>query len=128
MGGTVGSPAAVEAMTEALGPPAVGGLAQAVSRSANVSAKDTGPPARTSRSGRLAAGISPAPGGLTPVAGLFSPQPSVTLLRSTPMPSISISTTSPFFMKIGGLRAKPTPCGVPVGMRSPGSSVVKPEQ
>jgi len=45
-------------------------------------------------------------------------------LRSTPMPSISISHTSPFFIHTGfGLRAWPTPDGVPVKMMSPGSSV-----
>lgn len=40
------------------------------------------------------------------------------------MPSISTSQMSPAFMKTGGLRAAPTPAGVPVMMRSPGSSVI----
>src|SRR5690606_21466063 len=44
-------------------------------------------------------------------------------LRSTPMPSISTSTTSPGFMKRGGLRLQPTPAGVPVTITSPGISV-----
>ena len=45
-------------------------------------------------------------------------------LTSTPTPSMSISQVSPPFMNIGGLRAKPTPDGVPVMMMSPGSSVM----
>ena len=45
-------------------------------------------------------------------------------LRRIPMPSISSSQMSPAFMKTGGLRAAPTPAGVPVMMRSPGSSVI----
>jgi hypothetical protein len=45
-------------------------------------------------------------------------------LRSTPTPSISTSQTSPARMNTGGLRAKPTPDGVPVTMMSPGSSVI----
>lgn len=40
------------------------------------------------------------------------------------MPSTSTSQTSPGFMKSGGLRATPTPAGVPVTMTSPGSSVI----
>ena len=40
------------------------------------------------------------------------------------MPSISMVTLSPDFIKRGGLRAMPTPCGVPVMMTVPGSSVV----
>jgi hypothetical protein len=40
-------------------------------------------------------------------------------LRKTPMPpSISTSTTSPGFIHKGGLRAKPTPSGVPVDITS----------
>jgi hypothetical protein len=40
-------------------------------------------------------------------------------------PSISISQTSPCFIHTGfGLRAWPTPDGVPVKMMSPGSSVM----
>ena len=45
-------------------------------------------------------------------------------LTSTPTPSMSISQVSPPFMNTGGLRAKPTPDGVPVMMMSPGSSVM----
>ena len=44
-------------------------------------------------------------------------------LRSTPIRSISTSTTSPGFRNSGGLRAKPTPLGVPVARMSPASSV-----
>ena len=44
--------------------------------------------------------------------------------ESRPMPSISTTTSSPAFRKMGGLRAKPTPCGVPVLITSPGSSVI----
>ena len=43
---------------------------------------------------------------------------------STPTPSMSISQVSPFFIQTGGLRAMPTPDGVPVKMMSPGSSVM----
>src|ERR1022692_4003200 len=43
--------------------------------------------------------------------------------RSSPSPSISTSTTSPSFIYTGGLRATPTPGGVPVKITSPGSSV-----
>ena len=45
-------------------------------------------------------------------------------LRKIPMPSISISKTSPARIHAGGLRAWPTPDGVPVTTRSPGSSVI----
>ena len=45
-------------------------------------------------------------------------------LTSTPIFSISISQVSPFFIHTGGLRAKPTPDGVPVTITSPGSSVM----
>ena len=45
-------------------------------------------------------------------------------LRSTPMCSISTSHTSPSFIHTGGLRANPTPEGVPVNIMSPGSSVM----
>src|SRR5437867_12485873 len=44
------------------------------------------------------------------------------VLRSTPTLSISTSTTSPAFRNSGGVRAKPTPAGVPVMMRSPDHS------
>jgi hypothetical protein len=50
-------------------------------------------------------------------------------LRKTPMPpSISTSTTSPGFIHKGGLRAKPTPSGVPVDITSPATSGVQSEQ
>src|SRR5262249_12720460 len=45
-------------------------------------------------------------------------------LRKTPIPSISISQTSPCRIQAGGLRAWATPEGVPVSKRSPGSSVM----
>ncbi len=46
-------------------------------------------------------------------------------LRNVPTPWISTSTVSPFFIQTGlGLRAWPTPDGVPVKMTSPGSSVM----
>jgi hypothetical protein len=41
-------------------------------------------------------------------------------LCSTPIPSISTSATSPGLSSTGGLRAMPTPGGVPVKIRSPG--------
>ena len=44
-------------------------------------------------------------------------------LARMPMPSISISTISPSFIQRGGLRPWPTPDGVPMITRSPGSSV-----
>jgi hypothetical protein len=45
-------------------------------------------------------------------------------LRSVPTPSISISHTSPLRIQTGsGLRAWPTPDGVPVKMMWPGSGV-----
>ena len=43
--------------------------------------------------------------------------------RSVPKGGISTSTTSPGWRKTGGLRAKPTPAGVPVNSRSPAASV-----
>ena len=49
-------------------------------------------------------------------------------LRKVPIALISTSTTSPGFIHKGGLRAKPTPSGVPVAMTSPGSSGVHSEQ
>ena len=39
------------------------------------------------------------------------------------MPSISTSAKSPGCIKTGGVRATPTPDGVPVKSRSPGSNV-----
>ncbi len=47
---------------------------------------------------------------------------SSTTLRSTPMPLISTSATSPGFIHKGGLRFAPTPPGVPLTITSPGSS------
>src|SRR3954451_6086337 len=44
-------------------------------------------------------------------------------LDTTPIPSTSTSTTSPSFIDSFGSRAQPTPGGVPVRIRSPGSSV-----
>src|SRR5262249_34131600 len=48
-----------------------------------------------------------------------------TLLRSTPIFEISTSTASPGLSHSGGLRAMPTPGGVPVEITSPGTSGVK---
>lgn len=45
---------------------------------------------------------------------------STTVFSSTPMRLISISTRSPARNQIGGLRAMPTPPGVPVTSTSPG--------
>ena len=47
-----------------------------------------------------------------------------TSLRSTPIPSISTSTTSPSRSGTFGSRNTPTPSGVPVRIRSPASSVI----
>ena len=44
------------------------------------------------------------------------------------MPSASISTTSPAFMKTCGFWKTPTPAGVPVVTMSPGYSGMKPER
>ncbi len=44
-------------------------------------------------------------------------------VRSVPMPSISIVTTSPGLRNSGGLRPAPTPSGVPLEITSPGYSV-----
>ena len=44
--------------------------------------------------------------------------------RSSPSPSTLTTTSSPGCRKMGGLRAKPTPGGVPVETISPGSSVI----
>jgi hypothetical protein len=43
-----------------------------------------------------------------------------TVFRKIPIFSIWTSQTSPAFIKIGGVREKPTPEGVPVAMTSPG--------
>ena len=45
-------------------------------------------------------------------------------LDNTPIPSISTSNTSPCFIQTGGLRAAPTPPGVPMMITSPGFSVM----
>lgn len=45
------------------------------------------------------------------------------VLPMMPTPVISVSITSPALRSSGGLRAKPTPAGVPDAMMSPGSSV-----
>src|SRR5271155_5455655 len=42
----------------------------------------------------------------------------------TPMPPISIRTTSPPLRNLGGLKPMPTPAGVPVAITSPGCSVM----
>src|SRR6202042_1616506 len=47
-----------------------------------------------------------------------------TAFRSVPIRSISTSKTSPSAKNSGGLRAKPTPSGVPVAITSPGRSVI----
>src|SRR5262252_6805099 len=44
-------------------------------------------------------------------------------LRRMPIPSISVSTTSPACSHSWGVRPMPTPSGVPVEMMSPGSRV-----
>jgi hypothetical protein len=48
-------------------------------------------------------------------------------LRNMPMRSISTSTTFPGCRNTGGCRAKPTPGGVPVKIKSPRRSVHTPE-
>gem|GEM_PF-2920385 len=45
-------------------------------------------------------------------------------LVRVPMDSMSMVTTSPGLSQTGGLRAKPTPCGVPVRMTVPGRRVL----
>ena len=45
--------------------------------------------------------------------------------RKVPIPAISTSTTSSTFKKTGGLRANPTPEGVPVIIAVPGKSVME---
>ena len=45
-------------------------------------------------------------------------------LRNMPMFSISLSRMSPGCKNSGGVRAKPTPLGVPVAMMSPARSVI----
>ena len=52
---------------------------------------------------------------------------SLTGLLIEPTPSISIVISSPGFSQTGGSRNAPTPAGVPVMMRSPGSSVIASE-
>ena len=49
---------------------------------------------------------------------------SMTGFSTEPMPSISQRTRSPGWRKTGGSRKTPTPAGVPVAMRSPGSRVI----
>ena len=43
-----------------------------------------------------------------------------------PIFSISTLTVSPGCKKTGGVRAKPTPCGVPVSITVPAAKVVEP--
>lgn len=47
-----------------------------------------------------------------------------TLFEHVPTPSSSTSTTSPSFSQTCGFLPIPTPCGVPVKIKSPGSRVV----
>src|SRR6202165_2830124 len=54
----------------------------------------------------------------------WTPQPAPTGFLSRPIRSTSASITSPRLRYSGGLRPSPTPCGVPVEMQSPGSSVI----
>ena len=64
-----------------------------------------------------------------PCRSPLAPHPytsSTTGFVSCPIFSISIVIVSPGFRNTGGLRAKPTPCGVPVRITVPGSSVVLP--
>ena len=55
---------------------------------------------------------------------VFSLQTFTILFLMTPIPSTSVSMTSPSFIYSGGVRPRPTPSGVPVAMMSPGSSVI----
>ena len=57
------------------------------------------------------------------VKQIKSNYPATTGFRSSPTPSISTSTSSPGFKNTGGLPTTPTPGGVPVKIKSPGSSV-----
>src|SRR5947208_797180 len=67
-------------------------------------------------------------GGATLCARDTTPQASsTTWLRSTPISGTSTSTTSPGLSHFGGLWWPPAPVGVPVQIRSPGSSVAKVE-
>lgn len=60
---------------------------------------------------------------LRPLPGRNPVQASSTIpFRKTPIPLISTSARSPGFMKMGGLRVKPTPPIVPLAIRSPGFS------
>ena len=59
---------------------------------------------------------------------LVADHPLAIVLRKQPMRVTSTSTTSPSFMKTGGVRFAPTPPGVPVTMTSPGASGRKVEQ
>src|SRR6185503_19085580 len=58
------------------------------------------------------------------VYGRGSSVQSTTGFSTDPIPSISQRTRSPGSRKIGGSRKTPTPAGVPVAIRSPGSSVM----
>ena len=59
-----------------------------------------------------------------PMTSQIAAVSAITGLRRVPRQSISTSTTSPGLSQTGGLRAMPTPGGVPVKIRSPGSSVM----
>ena len=52
-----------------------------------------------------------------------TPYAATTRFRRTPIPSTSVSITSPTWSHSCGVRPMPTPSGVPVEMMSPGSSV-----
>jgi hypothetical protein len=56
--------------------------------------------------------------------GIITALRPVTGFSSRPSPSISTVTVSRAFSQTGGVRAKPTPCGVPVRMMLPGRSVI----
>src|SRR3954447_7201681 len=62
--------------------------------------------------------------GQRPLAAFAHVLPSTaTGLRNVPIPSISISTSSPGASETGGSRKIPTPAGVPLRVKAPGRSV-----
>src|SRR5229473_64113 len=63
--------------------------------------------------------------GLALVRDVAMPAPvgQITLFSIAPIPDTSQRTTSPGWRKTGGCMPTPTPSGVPVAIRSPGSSV-----
>ena len=76
-------------------------------------------PGRRRPSGRGATRRRVSPPATGTDRGLRTGSASRRFLR-VPIPSISTSTTSPTASQRGGVRAKPTPLGVPVAMMSPG--------